>query len=266
MNDQMNEQHHEELTRVVAPGARKMSIVQRIISIFIAPGELMHNIKAHPVVLAPLILCIAIGLLSMPVTLQGQDLLNRELSNISIERYGIDLMNLAAGANEYGDDLTGALGVVTLVTTIAATIIGPALISFITALVLLVLSKILRGQAKLGQLFSMYLHVYVLSLIGSLISISLMVMTDNYLDMTSLAAIIMPDGNISMFSFNVLSGISVFIIWATILTYLGVKIINDFSGVKAWIVTGISFLGWLAIHVGTFMSTFLIWDAMGMGM
>jgi len=267
MNDQMNEQppsgqSHEELTRMVTPEIKKMGTIQRIISLFIAPGELMRNIKAYPVVLVPLILSIAIGLLSIPVTLQGQELMSRELSNISIERYGFDLMDVTMGANEYGDDLSGAMDAVMLVTTVAGVIIGPLLISFFGALGLFILSKILRGQAKLGQFFSLYLHLYILSLLGGLISVGLMIMTDRYLDMTSLASVLMPDGNISMFSFNVLSYISVFSIWLTILSYIGVKIINDFSSVKAVIVTAIATLVGLAIHVGTFMSTFIMWDMM----
>ena len=267
INDQpFNEQPHEELTRMVEPEIKKMGAIQRIISLFIAPGELMRNIKAYPVVLVPFILSIVIGLASIPVTMQGQELMTRELSNISIERYGVDLMNLVIGADEYGDDLAAAMDVVMMVTTVAMVIIGPLLISFFIALGILILSKIARGNAKLGQLFSLYLHIYIISLLGALISIGLMVTTDNYLDLTSLAAVFMPGGNISMLPFNLLSGISVFSIWTAILSYLGIKILNDFSGVKAGVITLIAFLVGLAIHVGTFMSTFIMWDlAMGMG-
>ena len=268
MNEQINEQSHEELTRVVESEVKKMSIIQRIISLFVSPGELMYNIKAYPVVLIPLLLAIAIGLASIPLTMQTSDLMSRELSNISIERYGIDLMNLAMGMDEYGEDLIAtAMGTVMLVTTVASVIVMPPLVSFFVALGLLILSKIARGSAKLGQLFSMYLHVYILSSIGALISMWLMTLTGNYLDMTSLAAVIMPEGNISMISFNALSYISVFTIWATILTFIGVKITNDFSDVKAGVVTLIAFLVGIAIHVGTFMSTFILWDiTMNMGM
>ena len=272
MNEQFNEQSlnqpsNEELTRLIEPEIRKMGAIQRIISLFVSPGELMRNIKVYPVVLVPLILSIAIGLVSIPVTMQGQELLSRELSNISIERYGVDLMNLAVGADEYGEVLSAAMDVVMMVTTVATVIIGPILISFLIALGILILSKIARGNAKLGQLFSLYLHIYIISLLGAVISIGLMAMNDTYLDLTSLAAVFMPGGNISMLPFNLLSGISVFSIWTAILSYLGIKILNDFSGVKAGVITLIAFLVGLAIHVGTFMSTFIMWDlAMNVGL
>ena len=265
-NEYLNEQPHEELTRMVEPEAPKMGAIQRIVALFTAPGELMKNIKVYPVVWFPLIVVIALGIISIPLSLQTTDILNQELSNISIERYGVDLMNLGAAFDEYGDsNLGGLMDTFALVGAVAGVIFGPPIISFLAALGLWILSKIVKGSTTLGQMFSMCMHIYIIAAVGGLVVFGLVSITGNYLDMTSLAAVFMPRGNISMVSFNILSAISIFTVWDAILTYLGVKIINDISTVKAAVVTIIAFIVGVAIHVGIFMSTFIMWD-MTMGM
>ncbi|MCL2422232.1 MAG: YIP1 family protein [Defluviitaleaceae bacterium] len=266
MNDQQNEptqvnneQPHEEITRMVAPDAPKMGIVNRLINIFVSPVELMQNIKLHPVILVPLLTAILITLVAIPISTQLVEISNRELTNISIERYGMDVFGLTADADIYGDMDNGA-STFTLVTSIATALFMPPFMSFISALGLWILSKILRGSTTLGQMFSMYLHVYVLLAVASVLVSWLMVTTGNLLDVTSLAALLMPNGNISMFSFNMLSYISIFNIWATVLTYLGVKIINDISAVKAAIITAIAFIVGAIITAGLPMLTFVMMD------
>ncbi|MCL2398845.1 MAG: YIP1 family protein [Defluviitaleaceae bacterium] len=258
-NDQ-NQQNHEELTRVVEPEIKKMGAVQRIVSLFISPSELMHNIKMYPVVLVPFAVVIVIGLISMVFTPQITEIMNHEISNISIERYGIDLTNLAAQADIYGDTQNNAPDTITLVSGVIGAIVLPLLICFFSALGILILSKIAGGDATLGQLFSMCMHIYIIYAIGALIASALIVMTGNFLDLTSLAAVLMPHGNISMVSFNALSAITIFTVWDAILTFIGIKILNQFGNIRAGILTAIVFLVAVAFHIGTYMFTFIMLD------
>jgi len=268
MNDQNQEmlENQEALTRMVEPDAPKMGAVQRVINIFISPGELMQNIKLYPVVLVPFIVSVIIGLASLPVVGQVQDIMMQELSNISIERYGFDMMGFAGQADIYGDlDMDAIMDATTMVMGIAGAVFTPLIIGFLAALGLWILSKICKGGATLGQMFSMQMHIYIFVAVASLISSFLMVSTGRFLDMTSLAAVMMPDGNISMVMFNVLSAISIFNIWTVILNFVGVKIINGFSNVKAGVIAFVYFLATTVIYVGITMSTFFFWD-MAMGM
>ena len=266
MNENEQQTAHEELTRMVEPEVIKMGVVQRAISIFAAPEALMRNVKAYPVILVPFLLSVIIGFIAFIPSQAVQDITTQEMSIISIERYGVDLFNFSALADEYGDIDTGnVLDVLTMVTAGASIIIMPFLISFIAALVLFILSKIARGQSRFGQLFSMYMHVYVIMALGGLAVSFLISMTGRFLDVTSLAAVVMPNGRIDMFSFNLLSGISVFNIWATVITFIGLKIINEFSAIKAGVIAVIALLLSISITAAIMTSTWWLMD-MTMGM
>ena len=250
MNDQQNyQQEHEELTRMVEPEAPKMGAGARLINIFISPGELMQNIKLYPVIFVPFIATVLIALISIPTTLQLAELSMREMSNISIERFGVDVMNFGAGFDEYGDEAAG-MDIFMLISSVASAVIVPVFMAIVSAIGVWILTKIARGSATLGQYFSMYLHIGVLTYVGSLVAGGLMVMSGNFLDVTSLAAVLMPEGNISMISFNVLSSISIFSIWSTVLVFIGVKNLNECSNVKAGVITGIAFLAFVGFTVG----------------
>ncbi|MCL1885031.1 MAG: YIP1 family protein [Defluviitaleaceae bacterium] len=259
---------NEELTRVVEPEIIKMGVVQRVIAIFTSPTELMKNIKAYPVILIPFLLAVVIGLIGIVPGMRMSELMTEEMSAISIERFGVDHFDMSGLADEYGElDLQGFMDAVMFVSFIFSAFITPMIISFFSALGLFILSKIMRGPVTFGQMFSMYIHVYVIAAIGALVISAMMAATGRYLDVTSLAAVFSSNGDISMVSHNILSGIGIFTIWPAILTFIGVKVLNDFCNVKAGIITAIAFIVGLGIHVSIFMSTWWMLDlglAMGL--
>lgn len=259
--DQISE--HEELTRMISPDVLKMNIFTRFISILFSPAELMRNIKTYPVILAPLLICILIGALSIPVSRQWTDMYMQELSHISLEMYGTDLSGWTylQAADVYGDlDMAGVVDALAIATLAIGVVIGPLLAALLAGLGLWILSKIAKGSSTFGQMFSAYLHIYTITAIGALVSYGLTVMTGNFIDMSSLASVLMPSGNISMPAFNLLSAVSVFSLWAAFLTFVAVKVINNFSSIKAVLITFIAFAFGVAVHVGTFMFTFIMWD------
>ena len=225
---------NEELTRMIEPEIQKIKVFQRIAAIFLSPGELMKNVKSYPIIGVPIALCIVLNVLFIPINLQLTE-----------------LMGLAGQMpiDEYGDTFQGIAEITLIVTAIGQALVGPLFIGALAAVILWVLSKIVGGKASFSQILSMSMHILVLSYVGSLISGSLMVSTGSLTDMTSLAALIMPHGDMSMPMFNLLSSISVFSVWATILTFLGIKIINDLSGVRAGVITCIYFAGNIAVSV-----------------
>ena len=263
-NDQQNDYQHSQIERMVEPDAPKMGVGSRILNLITSPSELMRNIKLYPVVLIPLLLSIAIGLISIPTQQRFTEVYLQELSHISIEMYGVDLSGWTTlqEMDVYGDvgDVAGLLDIVTLVGLAAASLFTPPLLSFLSALMLFIFSKIAKGSATLGQLFSAYMHIYVIIAIGSFVMSGLIAATGNFLDVTSLAALVMPHGNLSMPLFNILSYISIFNIWVTFLTFVAVKELNGFSNVKAGIITGIAFAVSAGLTVGTFMLTFWGWN------
>jgi hypothetical protein len=152
------------------------------------------------------------------------------------------------------------VAVVSLVFSAAFT---PLSMSFLVSLGLFILSKIMRGQAKFGQLFSMCMHIYVITAAGALITYVLMSLTGSLVDITSLAAIVSPNGRLDEASHNFFMTIAIFPVWTAIITFIGVKILNDFSSVKAGIATGIVFVATSLVHVVMMMFT---WIALDMAM
>lgn len=259
MNENTNNQEHE-ITRVVEPEVIKMGVVSRVLNIFISPVELMHNIKAYPVFLVPFLLSVVIALAGIGPSRHVTEMMNEEIAFISIERFGFD-MTMTQTFDEYGDfPVEEMVSTVEIVMVVAMAFINPLLISFFGTLGVFILSKILRGRATFGQTFSMYMHLYVILALGAVVSMFLMSMTGSIVDMTSLAAIVMPGGRIDDIVFNILSAIAVFPIWSTVLLFFGVKVINEFSTAKSAIIACISYAVSILISAGTVMVTFMFME------
>ena len=238
----------------------KMGILQRIIKLFVSPIELMHSIKISPVVWQPLLLALALGLSVIPFSDQLMNIASRELTNWSIERHGVDLVGQPIQTDIYGDDADNATDVFAVVTFVVSSFLSPLAGSFFATLLLWLISKIAKGKASFGQLFSMYMHIWIIRLVGTFVVSGLIVATDNFLDLTSLAAVFMPQGNSSMIAFNVLSSISIFSVWFAILAFLGIKVINEFSNIKAGIIAAIVFSLDIALFVGLSIFPYIMLD------
>lgn len=252
-----------EITReVVVTDAPKMKTVQRIISLIASPRALMENIKLYPVILVPLVICVIIGLISVPVNTRFSDALLREQSNISLYLYGVDvtgMTDLMALGDVYGDfDVEGFIRVFTTIVMVVNAVFSPLLMSALGTLGVFILMKILRGSATFAQLFSMHLHIYILYALGMLVSYGLMGITGNLVDPTSLAALLMPAGNISMVSFNLLMFVNIFNIWYYVLFFIGVKVLGKISNVKAAIIAVFVFATAAFLFVFSMMSPFIM--------
>jgi len=269
MNEHENQSQHEshdELSRVVEPEIVKMSATQRMFALLASPGELMRNVKAYPVILAPFLLAVVLGLLTIPVGLAITEISMVEMRHIFTERYPTAAMNpfdMDALAGEYGDlPAADIVGMTVIITSVIGAFAFPFIIGFFATLGIFILSKILRGPAKFGQTFSMYLHVYVLYALGLLVAQALMVATGSFVDVTSIAPLLMPQGNISQPMYVALMSISVFSIWYTVITFIGVKVINDFCNTKAAIITIITFAAWIGINAVLSTFSWRTFDAM----
>ena len=238
----------------------KMKPVTRVVSLFVSPKALMENIREYPAVLVPLIICALLAFAGLPLTNKLVDIQQRTFSNISIERYGVDYFNYTP-FDEDGD-LAQTISAVTQITTVAMLLISYPLNAFFSALGLFIITKIARGTCKLGQYFSMYTHVFIISALGGLLASFLMVTFDTILDSTSLAAVFMPLGDQSMPVFNILSSVTVFNVWITALTVIGVKAVNGFSTVRASVVCITGFVISVAIAVASLSATFIMYDFM----
>ncbi|MCL2224317.1 MAG: YIP1 family protein [Defluviitaleaceae bacterium] len=243
----------EELTRMVEPETVKMGIGQRFIALITAPSELVKNVKAHPVIFAPFLLALVIGLIAVYPGVQATHIILQEQAHVFAERNPGEPnpFDLAALANEYGEPLfeQGALTVMLALPLATAAVIMPFFLSIIATLGVFVLVKIMRGEATFAQTFSMYMHFYVIIALGSLVGYVLMVVTGSVVDMTTLAALVTPNARIDEPAYAFFSTFGVFPIWFCVLTFFGVKVLNNFSNTKAGIIAGIVFATMLATNV-----------------
>jgi len=227
----------DEMTRIVEDEIQPLKFFDRILSIFFSPGKVMKNIAEHPKIGAAVIIVLILAGLSAVYATDIAAISLDEQTIIYIERYGADYLNLNEAMQTFTD--MGALTTVTAVATMLAT---PFVTAFGAALVLFVLSKIGKGEARFGQFYSMYFHIYIVTYLLNLIPTLFMVMNRSTLNILSLAAIYMPDGNVTSPVYNILTAVSVISVWEAILVFIGVKNLNGWKAGKSLVVTVIDFI------------------------
>jgi len=239
---------------------QKMKPLERILSLFVTPAQLMKNIKAHPSSLVPFLVCAAIGLASVQLAIKYSEIQTRRLSYASIERYGVDVFNLIAVDDE-DDEAPQQISLITRAATVGGAAVSYPVAAFLSAAGLYVLTKIARGkELRFGQYFSMYMHLMIIIAAGDAAAAALGVALDTSLNAASLAAVFMPLGGNSSTAYNILSSVTVFNVWITILSIIGIKIINDFSRLKSIIVGAFAFAFSVAVSAVSLGMSFIMFD------
>ena len=253
--DSHNEEDAErldELTRVVKEESKKMGFFDRLVNLFISPGELFQNLIKFPVILAPYFLCVFISLIQIPGMMAYTEITTQALSNYSMERFGVDLTAAGLSAtDDFPDDfnIDALINMGMYIGFAFSAFITPLIMALITAAGLFLLSKIFRGQATFMQMFSMCMHILVITMIGMALLIYLAPITNSMFMPTSLAAIFMPHASMDNVLALFLGSIEIFSIWGLILTFIGVKRINDFSSGKTAAVVGVYWVVSIAIAI-----------------
>jgi hypothetical protein len=248
-----------EITKIVEPETFPMKPVERIVSIFVSPGALTANIKTYPKAWVPMLVCILISVASLPFTLRVADIQLQQLSIASIDRYGVDYFSIGAAFDDDGFMQT-TINTVTVISTAVGLVVSYPAAAVFAALLLFILCKLMRGPAMFQHYFSLYAHVYVISAICGLVSMAGFVAFGNMLDILSLAAVFMPDGDNANMLFNVLSAINIPAIWTTVLIVIGLKNINEWPAEKALIAGTAAFLFSVAFTAASLGASFYMID------
>ena len=133
-------------------------------------------------------------------------------------------------------------GVMGFVGGLVAVPVGLLIISLIQKLLVM----LFQGEASYRQLFSLNTHLYLLTLIASLIMAVLLFVlgpqADPEVPPTSLAALVPAKGALK----GLLAGIELFALWKLFLTAKGLSVLARLSGGKAWTIALILFAGGLS--------------------
>lgn len=245
--------NNNELYRIVEDDTKKMGFFERLIGIFISPVKVMQNIRDFHVYWQPLLI---LFLLSIPLSYLAtkiSPIQMAENSLISLERYGVDYFNAATQISSQFQIVTFVIAIITMIVTFTIT-------ALIASVLMVLVTKIFKGTAKFAQYYSMYLHVYIITSLCSIVLYLINIQLGSTLNIMSLAALFMPTGNITMPVFNILSAVSLITIWETIILIIGVRELNGFSTAKAVTVEIIVLVISLAAGVAMASSTFLWLD------
>jgi len=234
-----NEFENSEIFTIVEDEVQKMGFLERLASIFIAPVKLMQNIKSYPVIASMLFLVMGLSLFTTPFIGRITEITTNKMSEIMLIRYGQDFLSFIESTQSATQ--ATASSATTIITAALAMLIIYPIMCFLKALVLFIITKIARGEAKYRQYASLYAHVLIISVIGTLLTTPIMVAMGTLLDVSSLAAVFMPNGDFSMLSFNILSSITLFSFLEIILVGIGVKVLNGFSNTRAIVSVALMF-------------------------
>ncbi len=227
----------------------EMGFIEKLIGIFVNPVKVFKDIKNNPKILMPFIfvsiLTIIVAYISMPLT----ELTQEKLSMLTLERYGVDLMQ--------EQDTSGAISRWSILLAPVGVLVGWLIGSFF----LWIMCKILRGKANMKQVLSLNIHVMMLTTIGTLIAAPFGLFLNTDVSVFSLA-ILFPNGTMESFGYNMLYTLNLLGIWGTIITAMGLAVINEFSNTKGYIASIIIYVLSILLAAASLTSTFWMYDFM----
>ncbi|KAE9637144.1 YIP1 family protein [Defluviitalea raffinosedens] len=201
-----------------------LGFLSKLVKIFTSPTEVLENISHYPKILMPLIYSSVIMIITYFIRMPLLEITQKKVSDLYLQKYGIDMsQNLQAS-----DSINYISAFLAPISIIVMWAIG--------GLFLWLLVKIFGGKSSVKQILSLYAHVMMISVTGSLIAapIGLLLNTDIIIFSP---VVFMPNGDISSFLYNFLMLAEVFSIWSMIIAGLGISILNEFSKVKGIVIS-----------------------------
>jgi hypothetical protein len=239
---------------------KRMTLSERVASLFIAPVKLMENIKLYPVALLPLFICVVIMLLYMPLSDQYNGMAAAETQKYALETYEsmgftaeqIQQMQQIQQSGPFG--MGGGSEAAAIIINVLGIVLGILTAAFFSTLWMFIITKIARGPAKFAQYFSMFSHLTIITSLLTVAVTAVSVMRGSLVNFLSLG-ILMPEARITDALSQLLSALSLSTLWFNALAVVGVKVINGWKPVKAIVVGVVAFVTATAAPVALTMLT-----------
>ncbi|MFS0781632.1 YIP1 family protein [Bacillus sp. 1P06AnD] len=203
-----------KMSPVEAPQEIKNGPKPNMFSIINKPKELFGRVRSNPKIWVPLLIISLISAVGAMLTIDQDGI----LSMIS-EQGG---MKLSAAEKS-------AIAGVTTVVGIIGGFLSPALGSLINSIVYMIVSKIIGASVTFKQLFSMCVHISLISALGALING--LILSVFHLSgtgwVTSISYYLGGNGDF-------LNSVELFSIWGLALTAIGLQVTAGFSKKVAW--------------------------------
>lgn len=221
---------------------KPQSQLQRAINIIVSPIGVIDDIKEKPNYLLPLAIIWVVGFLSTFLT---KDLM-AVLMDITYQNAGMSADQIASTK-----EMMGGYTTVMMYVTIVMLPLAP----FVKGAVAHLFSLVFSGEGKFGSTVSLMLNAYIIQMLGTLLALPLMFITQNGAFSFS-PAILLPITKFGTPLFTTLSTFSIFAIWYLGVTVVGVKRIHNVATWKAALIVLVPFLimvgfTWLPVMMGT---------------
>ena len=217
----------------------QIGLVGRMARVFYAPGEAFEALSLGHSKMDWLVPAILVAIAAGVVTHQVAPLMMKAEAAAMEER----LAEMPAEQREMAETIAGA-------GQTAGLILAPimALIAvFIAGGLLLLLAKILGGEATYGQMLSVYAYGSLISLLKSLVTVPLMVTKQTVVVQTGLG-LLMSDEMLQTFFGRFVSMLELFTLWQAAVTAIGLSIVAQISTGKAF--TGIFVILLILVAIG----------------
>lgn len=227
----------EQTTEIQKP----QSQIQRAINIIVSPSSAIEAIKAKPNYLLPLAIIWVIGILS---TLLTKDLM-AQYTEMAYSSAGLSADQIAATK-----ETMSGLTQVTMYITMLVLPLAPVVKGLVSHL----LSILFSGKGTMGSTVSLMLNAYIIQMVGTLISLPIMLMTQNALFSFS-PALLLPVEKMATPLFSTLASLNIFTIWYMIVSVMGIKKIHEVATWKAVVITLLPFIlilsfSWIGVLFG----------------
>lgn len=200
---------------VSADGAKPLpNLLQRIVMVFVAPGELFNRLKDNPKVLGAFLLVLLLTGAATSLLLPEAMVRESITAGLSADATAEQVESMQGVADFFASPPGRALsmGINMAVISIFFTIF--------VGLIMLVFNVLLGGEARFKQLFSFASHSSLISSIGALVTVPLKIAKADARAGLNLGLLSPVD---SGFLFNFLTGLDIFAIWATIVLGIGLN-------------------------------------------
>lgn len=227
----------EQSTEVKKP----QSGLQRAINIIVSPSGTFEAIKEKPNYLVPMVIIWVVTIIATFLMKDFKD----ELMDIALAAQGVSA-DQAAASKEMMSGLTTAF----MYAGMVLAPLGPMFKGAISHL----LSIPFSGKGSFGATVSLVLNAYIIQMLGSLVSLPIIIITQNAAFSFS-PALLLPLAKFGTPLYTTLSTLNIFTIWYLVVSVMGIKKVHEVSTWKAAVIALAPFIimiafSWIGVLSG----------------
>jgi len=233
MND--NENEYQDFSGEVTPASGgEMSLIAKIVGVFLDPKRTFTSLDRKPDFWAPLIIIVALSLvfttLAWPII---------EESSLEMRRGALEKTDMSQGEIDRALEIQMKAGKIPGIVSI---VISTLVIAFIVAGALLFAGNVIMGgESSYKKMMSVYCYSSLIGLISTAIRLP-MILSKKTLEIYFSPAAFFPAEMKDALAFKIAAIFDIFVIWKIILIAIGMGIVYKTKTEKPLIVVGVMYL------------------------